>query len=80
MSRLRRIALNLIKRNKITRGKARKGGIKTRRGLAGWDNDFPLEVLTGIPADLTNGEKQRLRGIPKYSTAIVLRCECEIIC
>ena len=50
MSRLRRIALNLIKRNKITRGKARKGGIKTRRGLAGWDNDFLLEVLTGIPA------------------------------
>jgi len=50
MSRLRRIALNLIKSNKITRGKARKGGIKTRRGLAGWDNDFLLEVLTGIPA------------------------------
>ncbi len=50
MSRLRRIALNLLKKNKMTRGKARKGGIKTRRGLAGWDHDFLLEVLTGTPA------------------------------
>jgi predicted transposase YbfD/YdcC len=50
MSRLRRIALNLLKNNKMTRGKARKGGIKTRRGLAGWDHDFLLEVLTGTPA------------------------------
>ena len=49
-SRLRRIALNLLKKNKMTRGKARKGGIKTRRGLAGWDHDFLLEVLTGTPA------------------------------
>ena len=49
MSRLRRITLNLIKSNKITRGKARKGGIKTRRGRAGWDNDFLLEILTGTP-------------------------------
>lgn len=50
MSRLRRMALNLIKSNKLKRGKARKGGIKTRRGRAGWDNDFLLELLTGTPA------------------------------
>ena len=50
MSRLRRMALNLIKSNKLTKGKARKGGIKTRRGRAGWDNDFLLELLTSSPA------------------------------
>lgn len=49
MSRLRRAALNLLKANQIKRGKTLRGGIKTRRGRAGWDNDFLLEVLTGGP-------------------------------
>jgi predicted transposase YbfD/YdcC len=40
MSRLRHIALNLIKREKST-----KVGVKTRRLRAGWDNDYLLKVL-----------------------------------
>ncbi|HWE95496.1 MAG TPA: ISAs1 family transposase [Tepidisphaeraceae bacterium] len=39
-SRLNRIALNLIKREKTC-----KGSIKTRRLLAGWDHDYLLRLM-----------------------------------
>jgi predicted transposase YbfD/YdcC len=41
-SRLRRIALNLLKRET-----SEKVGIKTKRLRAGWDEDYLLKVLTG---------------------------------
>jgi predicted transposase YbfD/YdcC len=41
-SRLRRIALNLLRRET-----ARKVGIKSKRLLAGWDHDYLLGLLTG---------------------------------
>lgn len=41
-SRLRRIALNLLQREKT-----RKVGIKTKRLVAGWDNDYLLGLLIG---------------------------------
>lgn len=40
-SRLRRIALNLLKAN------GRKGSLKGKRKLAGWDHEFLLEILIG---------------------------------
>jgi predicted transposase YbfD/YdcC len=39
-SLLRKIALNLLKNEKTG-----KGGIKARRKLAGWDNNYLLKVL-----------------------------------
>ncbi len=41
-SRLRRIALNQLQREKTL-----KGGIKTKRLKAGWDHPYLLKVLTG---------------------------------
>ena len=41
-SRLRRIALNLLKRETTE-----ELGIKAKRLLAGWDEDHLLKVLTG---------------------------------
>lgn len=41
-SRLRRIALNLLKQET-----SRKGGIKSRRLICGWDHDYLLKVLQG---------------------------------
>lgn len=41
-SRLRRIALNLLRRET-----SRKVGIKSKRLLAGWDHDYLLGLLTG---------------------------------
>ncbi len=41
-SRLRRIALNLLKRETTE-----KVGIQTKRNLAGWDEDYLLKVLNG---------------------------------
>jgi predicted transposase YbfD/YdcC len=40
-SRLRRLALNLLKAN------GRKGSLKGKRKLAGWDHEFLLELLAG---------------------------------
>jgi len=42
VSRLRRIALNLLQRETT-----RKVGIKTKRLIAGWDHDYLLGLLTG---------------------------------
>jgi predicted transposase YbfD/YdcC len=42
---LRRVALSLLKRA------GTKGGIKTRRMKAGWDDDYLLRVLQGITAN-----------------------------
>jgi len=42
VSRLRRIALNLLQRDTT-----RKVGIKTKRLIAGWDHDYLLGLLTG---------------------------------
>jgi predicted transposase YbfD/YdcC len=39
---LRHIALNLLRREKTS-----KGSLKGRRKKAGWDNDYLLKVLTG---------------------------------
>lgn len=41
-SRLRRMALNLLKRDKTE-----KAGIKAKRLRAGWDEDYLIKVLTG---------------------------------
>ena len=40
---LRHIALNLLKKDKVT-----KAGIAARRKKAGWDNGYLLEVLSGF--------------------------------
>jgi hypothetical protein len=40
-SRLRRMALNLLRRNKTE-----KMGIANKRLLAGWDHDYLLKLLT----------------------------------
>ncbi|MBA4067427.1 MAG: ISAs1 family transposase, partial [Isosphaera sp.] len=42
---LRRVAVSLLKRA------GTKGGIKTRRMKAGWDDDYLLQVLQGITAE-----------------------------
>ena len=42
LSRLRRMALNLLKNENTC-----KGGIQTKRLKAGWDNDYLLKVLRG---------------------------------
>jgi predicted transposase YbfD/YdcC len=44
LSRLRRIALNLLKVNGDKLGKRKS--IKGRRKIAGWDHDFLLGLLT----------------------------------
>jgi predicted transposase YbfD/YdcC len=43
LAMLRRVALSLLKRA------GTKGSIRTRRMKAGWDDDYLLEVLQGIP-------------------------------
>ncbi len=40
---LRHIALNLLRNDKLT-----KAGISAKRKKAGWDNDYLLEILSGI--------------------------------
>jgi len=44
LSMIRRVALCLLKRA------GKKGGMETRRLRAGWDQEFLLQVLQGIPA------------------------------
>ena len=45
LSVLRRMALNLLKREKT-----HKGGIETKRCRAGWDEGHMETVLAGLPA------------------------------
>ena len=56
MSRLRRAALNLLKVNRSFKANKviRRGGIKTKRARAGWDNQFLLAVLTSGPGKHTS--------------------------
>ena len=42
LSRLRHIAINLIKQDKLT-----KAGIKTRRMAAGWNDQYLMSLLDG---------------------------------
>ena len=42
MSTLRKLTLNLVRQERQL-----KCGIKTRRKMAGWDNDYLLQILAG---------------------------------